>query len=527
MATVAQRVVTDLITRRWFWLHITSLVVALVFLLWAGRGQWFFFDDWDFLVSRNEWSLLASHNGHLSLAPALITTLLKGVFGLGSYWPYLLVTLAVHLANVHLLWRVMLRVGSHAAIATVLAFTFAVLAAGAENSLWAFQTGFISPLLLGALGFLLADRPVLSTRRSVALAMLTVLALTFASTAIPIVAALVIFIAVRHGARRAAWAALPAVVLYGAWYLLVGRGSTGTASYSATNLIDVAVRVPEYFGHEFVDGLAATIPFPQLAPVLIVILAAWIVFACHRGIRQLTIAHYTVLAAVIFGILIALTRVQLGIESAAAGRYVYVLYFLLAPAAALTITAMIGRSRVVLAIATVALLGIAGYNGGLFAVNANNQAALEQTTRQDVAAALVLASRVDYDPGLQPLPVIAPQLTLGDILDFNAKGQLSPLVPDASALLSTEANLELKAVAESGAPACTPLPGGAEVTLTGKRVLYSSVDQSVNVSADRAGAMTSYVVIRLREGNNVVEGLGTLLLRMSPSSPGTLCTADD
>jgi hypothetical protein len=512
-------------SRPWTWLHGASLVAAALFLLWAARSQWFFYDDWDFLVSRSEWALLAPHNGHLSLAPALIITLLKLVFGLGSYWPFLVVTLVIHLANAHILWRLMIRARVNGAVAVLLAFTFAVLGAGAENSLWAFQTGFITPLLAGSIAFLLADRGALSRARLIGISALLAVALSFASTAIPIVIALVLYLWWRHGFMTALAAGSPPGILYAVWYVAVARGSSGGAAIGPSELIEIAARVPEYITHQFVDGLAAVIPFAQLAPTLVVLIAAWVLFGLRRGLRALTVPHFLVLAALVFSVLIGLTRVQLGVDSAVAGRYVYVLFFLLAPIVGVGISAVVGNSRLVLTAVALLMVVTAIYNVALFTANANGQASLEHTTKLDVMAAYDLAKTGQFDDDATPLPVIAPQLRLGDILDFVDRGQLPLSPPDDSALLSTQANLELVAVRSGDGASCEPEIRVDRVVLEStERRVYSTVEQTVSVVVQRGEVRTQFVQITIDQGSSTINGLSGLRLELTPAVAGSLCS---
>jgi len=47
--------------RAWLWVHLASLAVGFVVLLYANRNQWFWYDEWDFIARRGlhdpQWSL--------------------------------------------------------------------------------------------------------------------------------------------------------------------------------------------------------------------------------------------------------------------------------------------------------------------------------------------------------------------------------------------------------------------------------------------------------------------------------------
>lgn len=63
---------------------------AYVFLLSLGRGLTFFWDEWSWIVNRQDWSfssLMAPYNEHWSLVPLLIYKTLLATVGLRSYLP--------------------------------------------------------------------------------------------------------------------------------------------------------------------------------------------------------------------------------------------------------------------------------------------------------------------------------------------------------------------------------------------------------------------------------------------------------
>ncbi len=145
----------------WTLVHGLSLVGGAVVLLVANRNQWFFGDEWNFIVNRGprgaSIGVLEPHNEHWTTVPVLVFRGLLAIVGLRSYLPYVAVLLALHLGLAHLLWRVSLRVGATPAIATALAAVFIVLGAGSENLLWAFQIAFVGVVAFGWAAVLLHD----------------------------------------------------------------------------------------------------------------------------------------------------------------------------------------------------------------------------------------------------------------------------------------------------------------------------------------------------------------------------------
>ncbi|MET0908864.1 MAG: hypothetical protein ABWZ99_05290, partial [Ilumatobacteraceae bacterium] len=96
------------------WAWWLAVGAGFVVFLVVGRHQWFIRDDWAFLLTRDRIGaglgiddmLLLPQDGHLMVWPILIYRGLHAVFGLGSYWPYLIVLWLTHLGIVLLVRQV-------------------------------------------------------------------------------------------------------------------------------------------------------------------------------------------------------------------------------------------------------------------------------------------------------------------------------------------------------------------------------------------------------------------------------------
>src|SRR5690242_7304714 len=136
------------------------VVAAGAWLLFRDRHLWFGGDDWFILLDRSvrphtgQLGVFDAFNEHWTTLPILMFRGLYAVFGISTYWPYLVVLVLVHLTIVVLLWEVMVR----AAIDPWLAMGFTALTAiagvGFENLTNVWQVPLILPLALG-LGALL------------------------------------------------------------------------------------------------------------------------------------------------------------------------------------------------------------------------------------------------------------------------------------------------------------------------------------------------------------------------------------
>ena len=76
-------------------------ISAIVFWV-VGRHQWFIRDDFAFLITRNlirvdhgidEW-LFVAQDGHWMTPPILVYRAIQNLFGIDSYWPFLIPTMA-------------------------------------------------------------------------------------------------------------------------------------------------------------------------------------------------------------------------------------------------------------------------------------------------------------------------------------------------------------------------------------------------------------------------------------------------
>ena len=79
MPTAPSRV-RRLLTSATAW-HVASLVAGLALILWFQRDQWFFFDEFAFLVPGGP-GIWDAHVGHWSTAPTLIYDAYVTLFGL-------------------------------------------------------------------------------------------------------------------------------------------------------------------------------------------------------------------------------------------------------------------------------------------------------------------------------------------------------------------------------------------------------------------------------------------------------------
>lgn len=509
--------------------HLITLALIAIVLIDAGRGLWFYYDEWDFLAARAEWHLLTPHNGHLSLFPQLLTTLVKGVVGLHSYWPFLALTFAAHLAAIHMIWRIMMRLAVHPAIALLMATLFGVLAAGGDNSLWAFQVGFITPLVTGIGALLLAMRP-LTAWRTAWVCVLLLVGVGFASTGLPLALAVVLYIWVRHGWRKTAIVGGVFAVVYGTWYLLFARGTTGADGFGIHSLKDVMLRVPEFFSHGFVDSIGKVLPFAGLAGALAVAVIIGMVLDLRRAsLRTIDPTYVLVFAALTFGVMTALTRVGLGNDAASAGRYVYIYAGLLTPVVGRLLSRLAANGRVAVGAICAVLVILIGYNAAGLVEFGRGLAAREQTVNRAISAALTIDDgRAELDKRT-PAALVAPTLTMTDIRSFVARGQYTPVPFTPTDLLEARVNMFLTPVHKAAAPpqgsTCETPSSGYLAFDPASQFVYVPTAGDVGVVAKEGDGTSTYTRTHIpTPGLYELTGLdSSIALSLAAGDAGGLC----
>ncbi|MEO6627221.1 MAG: hypothetical protein ABIP03_01490, partial [Aquihabitans sp.] len=193
---------------------------GLPLLLYLGRRQWFFFDEWAIFLRRldfNANSLLRPHNDHLIAFPVLVYQALWAVFGLRTYVPYQLVVIVLHLVSLTLLRVIARRAGASPWIATTTALAFVAFGAGRQDILWAFQMTLTGSLAFGLAHLVCADHDGPIDRRDLAGICFGFLAITSSGLGVLLTALVAGIVLARRGWKAALLHAGPLALTYGAW----------------------------------------------------------------------------------------------------------------------------------------------------------------------------------------------------------------------------------------------------------------------------------------------------------------------
>ena len=323
------------------WPPILVTVGALVVLVWLGRDMTFYHDEYAFLLGRDLSldSLLTPHNEHLSATLVLLYRTLVGTVGTASYWPYLGVTFALHVAVAWIVYFVVRRAASATwalgAMAVVL-----LLGAGGDDILWAFQSGTIGATAAGMAAVVVAPR-----RPALAAILLTV-ALATSGVGLAFLAGTGLHLVLTRP-RALPWLLLPAA-LYGVWLVAFGVWAIGPPRF---------LGLPEYVLSGLTASAAGAIGSVSLVVGQFVLLALVFGLGWARSVPPVVLALLA--SGVAFFTVAGLARAQLGAEQATASRYVYIV----APSIVVAGTVLLARIRkplgpvVGVAVLSVALVG--------------------------------------------------------------------------------------------------------------------------------------------------------------------------
>jgi hypothetical protein len=402
--------------------HVVTLLGAGVVLLRANWSQWFFGDEWEFLVARDVGddpaaALFAPHNEHWSTLPVLVWRGLLHVVGLESYLPYAAVLVLLHLALAHVLWRVLRRTGCEPWLATGLAATFAVLGAGSENLLWAFQIGFVGSVLFGYLAALVVDGAMNGARGLVAAWLLCLGSLMCSGIGLVMVGVVALVACQRRGVRRAmAVVSVPAAA-FTIWYVGFGRDDGSSVPKSPRGLL----AVPDYVASGLTQSLERVVGLPSAGGALVILILAWLALRLRSGAAPLVLS--TAAGSVALYALIAPGREALGIESAGASRYTYICIALLLPAAGGLLTDVLARTPWPALLGAALSVVLVWHNGYLLVGTFGAEAGREAAIRRQVLAAADIATTQSWLRN-RPEPVLDPDITMEWLQEARRSGWL-------------------------------------------------------------------------------------------------------
>jgi hypothetical protein len=432
-------------------LHLASLVGAFVVLAYIDRRMWFRVDDFDFLTERGlhgaTLSIWFPHDVHWTTLPLLLWRAIFVFAKMRTARPYLFALYATHLALAHVLWRLMRSTGTGPYVATSLAALFAVLGAGGEDFLSAFQIAFVAPVLLGWLCVLLLNHDGEAVGRDVAAVVVGIAALMSSGVALTMVAVGGLVALLRRGWQAAAWFVAPCGAVYLLWFGLVGRKANTLVPRQSLEATLLAA--PAYILTGLAHSMSAATGSDAFGP-LVFLAIAWFAVRRAREARGPAAPVFAGLAgSLVFFVVAAFGRDVFGPTEAERSRYVYIAVALLLPAVGLAVTALLGRRRGagLAALAVLALVGTWNF-GQLLTTRDSFEVVSQASERRLIAAVQIAATQRTFPAGMPIANLGGGSLvpTLGTLEQLSREGDLPTGVrpyPVDFVDVATEIQLEL------------------------------------------------------------------------------------
>ena len=408
------------------WAFVVALFASLVVLIVVGRHQWFIRDDWAFVLTREKVHrasglddmLFMAQDGHWMTFPIIIFRVIHGLFGVKSYWPYLLPTVACHLGIAVMVRVLARRAGVTAWTATILAGMLAVFGSGWENIVFAVQIVYNLSLLAFLVQIWLVDHDGPADRRDWLGAGAGLVAVASSGFGPFFILGVLVFLAARRRWKALAIAVVPAIVAEGWWWLFWGRDPAGQTYRGA------ATQVPAYVNRGFEAVFQGMTSYNSLVGISVLATLAVLLWRHRDRLSHDLIAALAITALAIY-VGLAIQRGGFGVETAANSRYVYIGAALVIPAFGIAIDQLARVASPALWAMRLLLVAAVGMNIGALRSNGkswSDRALGERNLLELVAASPKLATT---DPRVAPL-AFSPDVRVSDIPSLVADGAIHP-----------------------------------------------------------------------------------------------------
>lgn len=411
------------------WTFRAALVLAVGVYVFVGRHQWFTRDDWASLVTREAAHrtkglgnfLFKPQDGHWMTVPVLLYDTTRRVFGLGSYWPFLIPCLAAHVAAVLLVRVLCVRYRVSAWTTTLLCSMLLVFGSGWENLVFAIQITYNFSLVAFLAQLVLTDHDGRVDRRDYigsALALIGVMSSGFG----PIfMVGIFVVLVLRRRWKALLVALVPQALAYAWWYLAWALDDVSNVPGGNKS------QVPRFL----VRGIGATFDaltaFPGLGAVAIV---ATLAVALTRRFGDRAQSMFVALAGTVVFMFAAIgfERVGFGTEIAASSRYLHISAILLAPVFGLAVDQLARIAREARWAGLCVLCAAIGVNVATLVERSNYWATLaagERRTFELIAGSDLIAQA---DPN-RFVFLDSPDVNIASIAYLVDEGALTPQVP--------------------------------------------------------------------------------------------------
>jgi hypothetical protein len=429
-----------------------ELVVAGVLLAREARRLWFFGDDWSFILDSRIshdplHTLFVPHNEHWSTLPILVYRSLFTMFGVRHYLPYALAVIVLHLATCVVLWVLLRRVGVGAWICVAVVGIMAFLGAGAENTLWDFQIGFVGSLFFGLLALVLTDRSSRGGGGDWPVWLALVAGLMCSGMGLPMVAAAGVLGWSQRGLRAGLKIVAVPLAVYVVWFAAIGHEGATHDQPTASGI----AQVPLYFwtGLTNLGTQVSAVPGSG-ALILVLLVLPLVVLGVREPAAQVALAGLS--GTVVLYLFTGLTRIRFGVDQATASRYVYLGAALLLPLVA-WIVQRISRGVPVAVVAFGLVAVLAMVNGVWLAhLYANSRAAKLHGLPQRITAAAQIVQSGQRTLSDLPEPVYNFPITVAKLARSDMRGAFPSSPVQGQGLLDAQSFIQVGASA-------APFPG--------------------------------------------------------------------
>jgi hypothetical protein len=383
-------------SRRADWAAFAAVAAAgLAFVLWRGRANSFFFDEWSWIELRRSGlhAVLSSYNQHLLAFSTAAFQLLFSTVGLAHYWPYRALAAVAHLACAAAAFAYLRRLIAFAALPVVAVVVF--MGSGWEYIFEGINAGFTGAIGCGIASFLALD---CGHGRGERLACaLLVVGLVFSEFSLLFAAGVAVELCWRDRGLRRAWVWLAPVAVYLVWWLAYYQGGSPGPSVGGLPkfLVDLASAAA---GGVFGLGLQPG----RVALVALVALLGWRIYR-RRALTPRLAALLVVLGT--FWLVVAYGRERLG--EPWASRYIYTGVVLILLVAVESFRGVVLGRRGLAAVTVLAAGALVGnvlaFNGGERYLSTGSQIVRAELGAVDIARGVA-------PPAMIVDPVYAPQI---------------------------------------------------------------------------------------------------------------------
>ena len=412
---------------QWAFRCALALSAAVYFIV--GRNQWFVRDDWAFVISRNAirtnlgWKswLFEGQDGHWMTVPIVIWRGIQNVFHLGSYWPYLIPNLMLHVAMVLLVRVLCRRVGVSAWTSTLVCALLLVFGSGWDNLVFAIQITYNLSIVCFLAQVLLVDHEGPTDRRDVVGAVLGVIGVMSSGFGPIFVVGMAVLLVLRRRWKSLALAVVPQATACVWWFVFWGGDAVSAKMPGPRSQLPAFV----------VRGLLATFEgltgIVSLAGVALFVTAAVTLWRGHLWRPQSLLMTLWATVVVMFAA-IGVERIGFGVISAGSSRYVHVAGVLIAPALAIAIDSLARVSREARWCGWLLLAVSIALNAGWLQIY-SAQWARESRAQKDVLELTLGSGYVtQVSPDITPVD-ISPNITIGWMTYLLAEHAISPRTP--------------------------------------------------------------------------------------------------